>query len=369
MPLSATFDGHRVVSTLLDEDAWRNLQAASRADRSRLLMRCGWPAVAKTSVLGTRFFAHTAGGDGCTQGESPEHLAGKAVIVHWVADAYPDLLVDTELPVGDRERIADVLVTWPTGQRVAIEIQYARLADQGDHDSWHDRTKDYLDHDILPVWLLGHSGAQLKVWEVGDQPEDWPKQARLSALHNYMTHQGAPVLWLNPFNGTIATPSTGRERPIPIRTATSSAHLHPDPLIDCVLDPEHGITTPTMEVLLNNQREWTRLQAEKQQAAVQQRAQAQADQEHRRAKLEARRAALRAEGEKPLAEAWRVARESRSEPAPQPSVQPRYTHCRARGCGSRLDPIYQPTGYHGVCEPPGFRPAATPPPDLQQTLF
>ena len=332
-------------------------------------MRCGWPAVAKTSVLGTRFFAHTAGGDGCTAGESSEHLAGKAAIVQWIADAYPDLTVDTEVPIGARERIADVLVTWPTGRRVAIEIQYARLTDQGDQDSWHERTKDYIDHDILPVWLLGHRGAQLKVWEPGGQPEDWPKQARLNALHNYMTRKGAPVLWLNPFTRTLATPATGRELPQPISAVTSSAHLHPDPLVDCALDPEHGITTPTMGRLLENQREWTRLQTERQRAAAEQHAQHVADQEQRMAKLEARRAALKAEGERTLAEAWRIAREHRPEPEPQPSGKPRHTHCLARGCGSHLDPIYQLTGYHGVCEPPGFRPVAPPPPDLQGALF
>lgn len=369
MPLSATFAGHRVVSTLLDEDAWRNLQAASRADRSRLLMRCGWPAVAKTSVLGTRFFAHTAGGDGCTQGESPEHLAGKAAIVEWVADAYPDLTVDTEVPIGDRERIADVLVTWPTGQRVAIEIQYARLSDHGDHDSWHDRTNDYLDHDILPIWLLGHTGAQLKVWEPADQSEDWPKQVRLNALHNYMTHQGAKVLWLNPFTRTVATPSTGRERPVPIRTATSSAHLHPEPLTDCALDPECGLTTPAMERLHGNAQEMQRLQAERQKVDAARRAEQWAAEERRKGDREARLATLKAQGEKTLAEAWRVARERRLDPEPQLPGQPRYTHCLARGCGSRLDPIYQPTGYHGMCEPPGFRLSTPPPPDPQQPLF
>ena len=124
-----------------------------------------------------------------------------------------------------------------------------------------------------------------------------------------------------------------------------------------------------MERLRNNQRECTRLQADRQRIASQQRAQHLADQEERQVRLEARRAALKAEGDKTLTEAWRVAREYRPEPTTQPPGQPRHTHCLARGCGSPLDPIYQLTGYHGICEPPGFRPAAPPRPDPQGALF
>lgn len=77
MPLSGLVDGERVVSSLLTADEWAALKDDVRAKRRAIAMPCGWAGLAKTSKLGTAYFAPKPGGDGCTAGETAQHLLPK----------------------------------------------------------------------------------------------------------------------------------------------------------------------------------------------------------------------------------------------------------------------------------------------------
>ena len=57
MPLLGLVDGVRVVSSLLSADEFEVLKAAVRAKRRALTLPCGYPGHAKTSKLGTPYFA------------------------------------------------------------------------------------------------------------------------------------------------------------------------------------------------------------------------------------------------------------------------------------------------------------------------
>ncbi|WP_043806906.1 hypothetical protein [Paenarthrobacter aurescens] len=61
MPLSGLVDGEPVVSCLLTEEEWAQLKDDVRAKRRTATMRCGWKGLAKTSKLGTQYFAHAPG--------------------------------------------------------------------------------------------------------------------------------------------------------------------------------------------------------------------------------------------------------------------------------------------------------------------
>lgn len=385
MPLSATVDGQRVISVLLTEDEWADLRRRSATKRTSIAMRCGWPGHAKTRQ-GTRFFAHNKGGDGCSAGESAEHLAGKAAIVRWVHDHYPHLHVDTEVPVGNRDRIADVMVTWPTGQRVAIEIQYANLPlDTVDH-SWEQRTRDYLDHDITPVWLLGSPGTHLRHIDacLEESQDGRAQQVRLSSLHQHMTKQEHQVLWIDPDALTITTPSTTKyvtghptgslNFDVVIRYDTPTADIRADPLALCQLDPEFGLITPRLRHLIANEPRWHKAtrEAHDHQTAIRQR-QEEARRRQHEARLKQRAAARALEPASPQCSEVNPPTSARG-PAPPPVSQSQgpWTHCRLYSCRLPLDPILQRWGYHLGCEPVPLPPCTqpTPPaPDPQGSLF
>ena len=61
MPLSGLVDGEPVVSCLLTEEEWAQLKDDVRAKRRTATMRRGWKGLAKTSKLGTQYFAHAPG--------------------------------------------------------------------------------------------------------------------------------------------------------------------------------------------------------------------------------------------------------------------------------------------------------------------
>jgi competence CoiA-like predicted nuclease len=85
--------------------------------------------------------------------ESPEHLLGKAHMSAWLRQQ-PDFVgasVDLEVPIHARKRIADILVTFPQGHKLAVEIQLASITTE----ALHHRTEDYLNDGIDVVWVFG----------------------------------------------------------------------------------------------------------------------------------------------------------------------------------------------------------------------
>jgi hypothetical protein len=149
MPLSGLVDGEPVVSCLLTEEEWAQLKDDLRAKRRTATMRCGWKGLAKTSRLGTQYFAHAPGGDSCSAGESAQHLRAKAVIVEAIARA--GWTAQTEVP-GDGW-VADVMAT-RGDVRVVFEVQWSRQ----DLAEYRHRQNRYLDSGIAGIaWFARHA--------------------------------------------------------------------------------------------------------------------------------------------------------------------------------------------------------------------
>lgn len=149
MPLSGLVDGEPVVSCLLTEEEWAQLKNDLRAKRRTATMRCGWKGLAKTSKLGTQYFAHAPGGDSCSAGESAQHLRAKAVIVEAITRG--GWTAETEVP-GDGW-VADVMAT-RGDVRVVFEVQWSR---QGLAEYRH-RQDRYLNAGIAAIaWFARHA--------------------------------------------------------------------------------------------------------------------------------------------------------------------------------------------------------------------
>ena len=234
-------------------------------------------------------FRHHAGAGGHSR-EGEAHQQAKAALVAWVHAtlAGAGVRVAAEQASADRSRIADVMVTWPDGRQVAIEVQYAPLSVQ----RWRERHDSYQAQGITAVWLLGHTGAHLRAPRtpsvhlhshlpshlrnhLGDGNGAEAPLVALGDLHAAMTGAGVPLLWINPVltDGAIATVAVPR-RPHRTRSGsygdahgdnyardtvfdvTPGAHdqqgvLQVDPLAACTLTPQ-GLTTPALQRLHAN---------------------------------------------------------------------------------------------------------------------
>src|SRR5262245_61804945 len=105
-------------------------------------------------------FAHTAA---CPiayamHPESPEHLLGKFHISNYLRlqAEFAGAVIELEVPIHERKRIADILVTFPQGLRLEVESQLASITPA----ELEARTKDYFDAGIDVIWVLGKSAAQ-----------------------------------------------------------------------------------------------------------------------------------------------------------------------------------------------------------------
>lgn len=310
------------------------------------------------------------------------HQQGKALIQNWVAARYPDAQVHLEVATETGERIADVMVTWPTGQQMAVEIQYAPLT----VEAWLERQQSYLRQGITPVWLLGHHGAHMKTARTPTYPS-WDAvagQVQLSLLHQKMTEHNATVIWINPVDRTVGTPWAleridGTPAPYKLfcRSTTTRAFFAVEPLDQCDLDPRHGLITPAMRLLLQSEENYTKRLTDTEAAATKAEEARRAAEQALHALREEQRTAWLAQ--EAIAQRAREASEARVRrlqelrsgtarpmPATQSSEQgasptspaptgpadspPAWTHCRA--CSLRLDPVLHKIGYHYGCEPP-----------------
>lgn len=287
-------------------------------------------------------FRHMSGAGGHSP-ESLFHQQAKALVREWAARQAPEATVLVEEPLADRERVADVLATWPTGERVAFEIQYSALSIV----DWQRRHESYIANGITPVWLYGHIRPHLRVNTAAHT-------AAFSGLHRTMRSLGAQVLWLNPIERLVATPSIeqaidgveGQWRTRPT-IDDDRVGLSIDPLDACRLDPRLGLLTPTM------------LGIEVSEASHERRL--------REAQEEARGAAERAAAEraKRIADLAVRALDTASTPVHAaggcngtdilvgpaefgPDENGLFTRCV---CGLRLDPSLWRAGLHFGCEP------------------
>lgn len=128
---------------------------------------CQWPMIVKSGTVVRSHFAHKTGREDCPyaeyqRGETPEHLDAKMMIrdelANWFAEyaiAEPALEVYVPNVQHARNRIADVLFTFPNGWRVAHEIQLAAITTS----ELRERTEDYLSVGIDSYWWLGRDAA------------------------------------------------------------------------------------------------------------------------------------------------------------------------------------------------------------------
>lgn len=208
-------------------------------------------------------FRHHAGSGGHSA-ESEAHQQGKAALVSWVSQTLGGQGVTAvpERSTSDRKRIADVMVTWPDGRQVALEVQYAPLSVA----HWQSRQESYREQGITVVWLLGHTGTHLRP----ARPRPWDDQdatgsIALNDLAGAMTDAGVPLLWINPVlaeGPTLATAAVTAEPDrnrregyddghddtrfeVPPRPGDTRATLATDLLSSCVLHPG-GLWTPSL---------------------------------------------------------------------------------------------------------------------------
>ncbi len=140
---------------------WATLKRESRQRSVAIEMGCcGAPGIAKTSSLGMRFFAHSAGSETCGGGESREHRATKRLIIEaaraagWDAEDEVRVLAPGEGPGEDEHAIVDVLATGPNGTRVAFEVQRSKQA----ADDYVRRQERYRRAGVRAAWFVSHGG-------------------------------------------------------------------------------------------------------------------------------------------------------------------------------------------------------------------
>lgn len=177
-----------------------DLRAFVRNDLLCPLPDCPMPAlkVVARHPRGRDGFSHLPGAGGHAA-ESLFHIQGKARIAQWLREKYPLSDVrEEEASNADRNRVADVMMTSPGGEKVAVEIQYAALTPA----EWALRHQSYVDQGIADVWLFGHAGAQRRSREPRYSSDD---DVKLNPTHNAVVAAGLPLLWLNPILGQVAT--------------------------------------------------------------------------------------------------------------------------------------------------------------------
>lgn len=112
------------------------------------------PLVVRGRAGGNRrpHFAHPAGTapeSGGHEAESVWHFNAKITLRNWAAGQQRVTAAEVERWLPDRARRSDILVTFNTGARVAIEVQSSQLTD----DQWLARHQDYQAAGIQDLWL------------------------------------------------------------------------------------------------------------------------------------------------------------------------------------------------------------------------
>jgi len=119
---------------------------------------CGSPMIVKAGLVMRHHFAHKAKcvSDYGSHPESLEHRAGKQFLADNLPHIYGDFLrIEPliEYPIAEVRRIADVMLCFPNGWRVAHEVQLASIATE-ELDA---RTQDYLLAGVDLFWWFGKS--------------------------------------------------------------------------------------------------------------------------------------------------------------------------------------------------------------------
>ncbi len=99
-------------------------------------------------------FAHQKGECAwSTESESVRHMRGKMLLSRWLHAQFPRAHVTLEERLPGPNRIADIFVIHPDGQRQAVEFQCAPL----DIAQWQLRHSAYRQAGILDTWIIGNN--------------------------------------------------------------------------------------------------------------------------------------------------------------------------------------------------------------------
>lgn len=200
-------------------------------------------------------FKHVGKSPHVSDGESEFHLGAKAMLAEWARARVPDGARVREEhsvkhPGTRKQRIADVMVTWPDGKLTAFEVEYKNYAPE----DWAAKQANYDDHNPAPiqcVWVFGHT--KVKRPRAGSYDfDDDPRNVRLPLLGQRWLAAGRPILAVNPVTrevGTLLAEFSRDGHPGFPRPTDTLGRLHVDPLDACDLDPVRGIVTPTMRLV------------------------------------------------------------------------------------------------------------------------
>ncbi|GHO45600.1 competence protein CoiA [Ktedonospora formicarum] len=97
-------------------------------------------------------FAHQRGECAwSTEGESVQHMRGKAMLARWLQTLFPTATVTLEVRLPEPNRIADVFMRHANGMEHAVEYQCAPL----EINEWRHRHDAYRAADIVDTWIIG----------------------------------------------------------------------------------------------------------------------------------------------------------------------------------------------------------------------
>lgn len=119
---------------------------------------CGVPMIIKAGAILRAHFAHVTSctSDYQSHPESAEHREAKVYLATHLKEAfkeYTDAQIEYEVPLPEVKRIADLLITFPMGWRIAHEVQLASITTE----TLEARTNDYARAGVDAVWWLGKS--------------------------------------------------------------------------------------------------------------------------------------------------------------------------------------------------------------------
>ncbi|MET1082843.1 MAG: competence protein CoiA family protein [Burkholderiales bacterium] len=305
------------------------LRQFTREQLRCLIPDCSAPDVVAVSRSRRRDgFRHKAGG-GKHAPESVQHRQGKAVLAEWLRSRVGAAAVAVEAASDtQRRRVADVMVTFPSGQLLAFEIQYAAITVQ----EWRTRHESYRAQGIVDVWLWGHTRLR-RARSSYDPP------FRLDDVQDEVRTSGMPVHWFNPETSELATAVSEAGDAGLISIDDRCGDVMIERLAACGVTPT-GIQSGALRKLAEHTAWWKAELERKETERLARRAQRIADD---------RRRSERADREFEERRAGAL----RGQPVARTYEKPGLATCR--GCGKPMDPILIANGYHVLCDPGRWR--------------
>lgn len=146
---------NKVTGERIDVTKYRNPRADIKKDEC-ICQLCSEPMFIKAGMVVSAHFSHRAScsSNYATKPESAEHRLAKRQIIKLLQDnydMYKDTTIELERPIPEIKRVADILITFSSGWRIAQEIQLSSITT----GTLQERTEDYERVGIDVIWWLG----------------------------------------------------------------------------------------------------------------------------------------------------------------------------------------------------------------------